>query len=152
MELCTSTLDIFIRNKLKGPVLGMVNDITRQIVAGLQHLHRFGIVHGDLKPSNILISGQKGDMISQVKLSDIGVRHLITDKGLSLFSNEKGRFRAARTKGWMPMDHKMDFPFDIFSAGLVIGYTICRGNYCCLTFLTNYEVTNSNCKRSSSIW
>ena len=44
---------MFIRDKLKGPVLGMVNDITRQIVVGLQRLHSLGIVHGDLKPGKL---------------------------------------------------------------------------------------------------
>ena len=135
IEWCVNTLEDFVKGLYRGPELGSLNIISQQIVEGVAYLHGVGFVHGDLKPSNILISGQNGNSRPKTKLTDFGLRHC-NNKGLS-FEEKSDRFQAARTKGWMPMDHKIDFPFDIFSAGLVIGYTICRGNYCCWTSVTN---------------
>ena len=36
-----------------------IRNITRQIAAALEHIHSKGIVHGDIKPTNIVLSGQK---------------------------------------------------------------------------------------------
>ena len=153
MEWCANTLEDFVKGFYRGPELGSLNIISQQIVKGVAYLHGEEIVHGDLKPTNILISRPSGILRPKIKLTDFGLRHC-DNKGLSLFSSEEKshRFVAARTKGWMPMDHKMDFPFDIFSAGLVIGYTICGGNYCCWTFVTSSLSNKLLLQRSSSIW
>jgi serine/threonine protein kinase len=36
-----------------------IRNITRQIAAALEHIHSKGIVHGDIKPTNIVLTGQK---------------------------------------------------------------------------------------------
>jgi len=41
---------------------------TRQILEGLNHIHKMGLVHRDIKPSNILI-GLNGDL----KIADFGL-------------------------------------------------------------------------------
>ena len=43
-----------------------VLDYFSQVLEGLKHLHRFGIAHRDIKPQNILVSGE------QLKLTDFG--------------------------------------------------------------------------------
>lgn len=43
-------------------------DIFSQIVKGLQHIHSKGIRHGDLKPSNIFMRGER-----IVKIEDFGL-------------------------------------------------------------------------------
>ena len=50
---------------------GDVKVITRQVIDGLGHLHSRGIVHADLKPSNILV---KDD--GRALLADFGISEL----------------------------------------------------------------------------
>jgi serine/threonine protein kinase/class 3 adenylate cyclase len=51
-------------------------EIARQICAGLREAHAQGIVHGDLKPANIML-----DRSGTVKITDFGVARLIQDNG-----------------------------------------------------------------------
>lgn len=98
----------------------------RQIVKGVSHLHKLKIVHGDLKPTNILISVPKGDLCPAVKISDFGLFH--TESG-----REKELFFPAFTEGWMSPTDVLDengerLPsFDIFSLGIIMGFTASKG-------------------------
>ncbi|CAM6098236.1 unnamed protein product [Calypogeia fissa] len=61
-----------------GPPGGIGDDIARRyfedVVAGLAYLHRNNIVHGDIKPENLLISGE-----GRVKICDFGVSQIFKD-------------------------------------------------------------------------
>ncbi|KAF1743212.1 hypothetical protein MXB_2385 [Myxobolus squamalis] len=45
-----------------------MEDIIKQIISGINYIHKLNIIHRDLKPSNILISNQK-----VVKIADFGM-------------------------------------------------------------------------------
>ncbi len=70
-----------------GLTLARVLALLRQAIAALLHLHSLGILHRDLRASNILIASL--DPL-HVMLSDFGVSHL-----LSAFSGGAGAGRAA---------------------------------------------------------
>jgi serine/threonine protein kinase len=53
-------------------VLGLL----RQVAGGLRHLHALGIVHGDVKPANVLLDAAGG----VAKLADFGHARLISDQ------------------------------------------------------------------------
>jgi serine/threonine protein kinase/tetratricopeptide (TPR) repeat protein len=55
-------------------VLGDAVEIARQALLGLGALHAAGVVHGDVKPSNFLVSGLGGAV--RVQLIDLGVARL----------------------------------------------------------------------------
>ena len=48
--------------------------VTWRVARGIDHIHRCGIVHFDLKPANILVNIDKQlDCITSVKIADFGV-------------------------------------------------------------------------------
>ena len=75
--------------------------VIRQITEGLNQLHSLGIVHGNLKPSNILVSFPKGDGTEpMMKLADFGIRHAVQNEATGVT-----QFRLVTTEGWMcPFD------------------------------------------------
>eukprot|EP00439_Symbiodinium_sp_Y106_P059649 s502_g8.t1 len=54
--------------KNRGISLPVVKAYTKQLLVGVRHMHKFNIIHADLKPDNILISQDN----SIVKLCDFG--------------------------------------------------------------------------------
>ncbi|GIL81133.1 hypothetical protein Vretimale_12747 [Volvox reticuliferus] len=62
-----------------------------EIARGLIHLHDGGIVHGDLKPANILLNSSKEDRRGfSAKLADFGLSHVLPDAVTSLNTNSWG--------------------------------------------------------------
>jgi serine/threonine protein kinase len=59
----------------KAPSLGAAAELLLGILAGLEHLHRQGIVHRDIKPANILLSQ------GVPRLADFGMSRFLTTQG-----------------------------------------------------------------------
>ena len=100
--------------------------VIRQITSGLNQLHSLGIVHGNLKPSNILVSFPKGDTNEPtMKLADFGIRHAVQDEATGLT-----QFRLVTTEGWIcPTDTQDPVcrSFDLFSLGCLFVYVSSNG-------------------------
>lgn len=89
--------------------------ITHDVAAALLHVHQNGMVHMDVKPSNILISSS-----GILKLADFG---LATDQGISGDGNEgDNRYMAPE----LLQSNERTPALDMFSFGMTL-YEICRG-------------------------
>lgn len=82
MEYCRRTLREFIDH-----VVDKNEDLWslfRQIVEGLHHIHQCGILHRDLKPTNIFFDAQ-----GTIKIGDFGLaKEIVTQEG-ALSSSDK---------------------------------------------------------------
>lgn len=115
MELCQSDLDLYIHGNGPRDVEMML-----QVTRGLKYLHSIKIVHGDIKPQNILIS-----LDGLPKLADFDCS----------WHMDKDPPRRTSTLGWQPpecypiKDVKKSSSSDIFSLGCVFGYFFTGGSH-----------------------
>lgn len=94
----------------------------------LAYLHENSIVHGDIKPSNILISKPYGTAVKpRMKLADFGDCREEDKRIFPTTPPERG------TIGWKAPElahnntKECDYRADIFATGLVFGYTLSKG-------------------------
>lgn len=109
-----------LRQRLEAPLrLDEFCRIAIQCTEGLSAAHQRGIVHGDLKPANIMLSRDTGD----VKVCDFGVARRLPQSaaGAPTTSTSGGLF--AGTPGYMApevlLEQPSDIRADIFSLGVV---------------------------------
>jgi len=108
-----------------GPSVGSRVDVLRQILKGMAHLHLLKIVHGNLKPTNILISVPSGAVGPMMKLTDFGLLH--SYKSYSSLDNNNREFSAAFTESWSAPDSRLTIASDMFSYGLICGFSLSNG-------------------------
>ena len=132
-ELCSGTLEEYLNGKYVGPRFLNELEILHQVVQGLAHLHRLGIVHRDIKPTNILIfipsEGSDETNKPLVKLADFGISKILkigkNDFTNTSVTNPNG------TRGWMAPEvyesNRFDFKVDIWALGCIFGYTLSEG-------------------------
>jgi len=91
--------------KRQGPLaIARAVRLVCQALDGLDYAHRQGIVHRDVKPSNLLVSQQEG--VEVARLADFGLAHLYQSSplsGLTLLGDVAG------TTPYMPPEQITDF-------------------------------------------
>src|SRR5581483_5069862 len=116
MELIDGTpLDKIIRDRGRLAPADAVN-LARQAAEGLAAAHRAGIVHRDVKPSNLIVDGRGG-----VKLVDFGIARVREGGGAQLTNaaalmGTPGYMAPEQAAGGKPVDHRAD----IYALGLTL--------------------------------
>lgn len=99
----------------KAPTIDAAVDMIFGILAGLEHLHKRGIIHRDIKPDNILLQNESP------RLADFGIARILKTTSKSTV--------ATGTPAYMPpeaFDGKRNEQTDIWSLG-VIFYQLLTG-------------------------
>jgi serine/threonine protein kinase len=99
----------------KAPTIEAAIEIMMGIMAGLEHLHKRGIIHRDIKPDNILLQNETP------RLADFGIARILKTTSKSTI--------ATGTPAYMPpeaFDGKRNEQTDIWSVG-VIFYKLLTG-------------------------
>src|SRR5687768_13432955 len=105
------SLQQMLREPGRLPLASIVN-IAAQVADALDHAQRFGIVHRDVKPANIMVSAA-----GRTKLTDFGVAHVpsssMTQTGAALGSP---KYMPPEQVTGQPVDPRSD----VFSLGVVL--------------------------------
>jgi len=105
----------------QGPLeLKEVLRIGRQIAAGLSAAHDQGLIHRDVKPSNILL--QNG--VQRVQITDFGLARAVDDVGMTKTGEITGTPQYMSPE--QAQGHPVDARSDLFSLGSVL-YAMCTG-------------------------
>lgn len=98
------------RGKLSGP---LASQIAIRILSALEHAHRNGIIHRDIKPQNILVHAD-----GHVKVADFGIARIANSSTLSRGDNVMGSvhyFSPEQARG-----ESANVTSDIYSVGVVL--------------------------------
>lgn len=126
---------------LPWPIIWSVVD---QVLGALAHAHARGVIHGDLKPSNVLVDIQPGGDPPIVSVLDLGLAWLIQDRIDHRLDGSKQAEPTVRwgagTPGWMAPEQirfaapHVGPPTDLYALGCIL--------YALLVGCEVYEGTN----------
>ncbi|KAI3724703.1 hypothetical protein L2E82_36489 [Cichorium intybus] len=112
-------------------------NILRDIVRGLAHLHKLGIVHGDLKPQNVLICKDTCTHTKETyftaKISDMGISKRLRDSKTIFASSIAGK-SCDGSRGWQAPEQILNeegqmSAVDLFSFGCLLFFGMTGGQH-----------------------
>ena len=92
-----------------------VADLGRQAALALEHAHQLGVVHRDVKPSNLLL-----DLRGQLWVTDFGLAQVAGDPGLTISGELLGTIRYASPEQLLARRGIVDHRSDIYSLGATL--------------------------------
>jgi serine/threonine protein kinase len=150
MELCVASLDqLFLPEDDPKKYKGLIpsdDQFCFQLISGLEYIHGKNLVHGSIKPTNILISSNEDP---QIKLSDFGLTTSRLNEGHTTKQVISG-FLSSRY--WLApellendsSDRQCTKESDIFAAGSVFFYFLSKG--CHLFGNATHEILKNTCE------
>jgi len=111
-------LDIYVE-KINGPIQeNRLVSIFSKILDACQYAHKKGVLHGNIKPSNVILLDN-----DVPKILDFGIAKVFNDKSfISLTDNFKGTIMYMSPEQIKGLDY--DFRSDIYSLGVVMFYSL----------------------------
>ena len=126
--MCACTLEDLVFGKYGGPPVSDSQGILYQICLGLDHLHFLDIIHGNLKPANILVSIPASSNVRPVmKLADFGLNHLSKRYTQPQQTHGNQWIWPACSEAWMAPDDVITLAFDIYPLGHIFGFVLTDG-------------------------
>lgn len=133
MEFCTASLDqLYLKEghpKLYQGPMPADREVLFQLANGLHYIHSSGLIHGDIKPRNVLIFTDPSSSAVRMKLSDFGLnrsgpsgRNWMAPERLVVLLDADEENGDQLEAGSPPT-----IEGDIFSSGCVFSYFIMRG-------------------------
>ena len=115
-----STLDCLapastVRSNRDGEYISAVARIGLQIAEALEHAHSLGIVHRDVKPSNLLL-----DNAHHAWITDFGLARIQSDAGMTLTGELVGTLRYMSPEQLRCQPGVVDGRTDIYSLGVTL--------------------------------
>jgi eukaryotic-like serine/threonine-protein kinase len=92
-----------------------VADLGTQAALALEHAHQLGIVHRDVKPSNLLL-----DQRGQLWVTDFGLAQVAGDPGLTVSGELLGTIRYASPEQLLARRGIVDHRSDVYSLGATL--------------------------------
>jgi serine/threonine protein kinase len=136
MEFVEGTgLDALVQEQGPLPV-SEACEAVRQVALGLQHLHEHGLVHRDIKPSDLMLSRS-----GLVKVLDLGLARLVSGSAQEGHITSPGQFLG--TPDYMAPEqcdssHTVDIRADIYSLGCTL-YHLLAGDPPFAAFSSPYQ-------------
>ncbi|RSL74094.1 hypothetical protein CEP53_000433 [Fusarium sp. AF-6] len=126
LELAQSDLGGLVKEAGESMSFDDQRRIILDIASGLSAIHEIGIVHGDVKPENVLVFQEGGRW--SAKLTDFGGGAVLPGKDV------RGRgtvgWRAPELQRYHEYDEALNpellWSIDIYSFGLICGFILCR--------------------------
>ncbi|HUR82416.1 MAG TPA: protein kinase [Thermoanaerobaculia bacterium] len=115
----------------RGPFpLPLAGDVASQVLAGLDHIHRRGLLHRDISPDNVMLSFDS-DQRCVAKIIDLGIAKDLAS-GASADTTQVGvlignpKYMSPEQLGLLNEDEQLDGRTDLYSLGVVL-YEILAG-------------------------
>lgn len=118
-------LSVMEREHPGGLTLGPALSVFLQILSGVEYLHEREVVHGDLKPENVLVEGQARDPSTWVpRVTDFGTVSLIADPVVV-----DGKAAVVASPRYASPEHldgsdKLEVRSDIYGLGLLLHWLL----------------------------
>ena len=107
-----SDMEVYLQEQGHPYLVDSVKSIGGQLISGLSYLHQQNVLHQDLKPKNILFSGD----YEKVKLVDLGVSNRLDMTKATKVANQ-GTLRYMAPE---QLDGSLSFKTDVWSFGCVL--------------------------------
>uniref|UniRef100_A0A0N5A579 dual-specificity kinase n=1 Tax=Parastrongyloides trichosuri TaxID=131310 RepID=A0A0N5A579_PARTI len=107
--------DVIRQYYFNGSDIHKLQKVTKDLLSALEYLSNLGVVHGDLKPENIMVTDEE---ISSIKLIDFGGAFFVDSPPLSFAQTL--RYRCPE----LILNGSASLPMDIWSLGCIVAELI----------------------------